>query len=257
MNKGKANRRARVFLAVCARLVRRPIVHCLILGFSRLFTFLSQLCSWPPLHFLSAAAVVVPRAAVAHAPLLLAAARAPAACCRTLPCRLLPRARLLPAAARAVLLCLLPRAPSSAAAAHAMSWSRGRGGSEEIHGRGRGGSDWIYGAGRGSSDEVHSAGGGSCDSDEVHVGGRGGRDWIYGGGEWAAAGSMVEEGKVRRDPWSGVVELAATVSTAEGEGVPTGSIFAVRRQHPVVKQAGLKFHCAKVVSRHLVALSIQ
>lgn len=77
------------------------------------------------------------------------------------------------------------------------------------------------------------------------------------GGEWAAAGSMVEEGKVRRDPWPGVVELAATVSTAEGEGVPTGSIFAVRRQQPVVKQAGLVFHCAKVVSRHLVALSIQ
>jgi hypothetical protein len=76
------------------------------------------------------------------------------------------------------------------------------------------------------------------------------------GGEWAVAGSMVE-GKVRRDPWLGVVELAATVSTAEGEGVPTGSIFAVRRQQPVVKQAGLEFHCAKVVSRHLVALSIQ
>jgi hypothetical protein len=76
------------------------------------------------------------------------------------------------------------------------------------------------------------------------------------GGEWAVAGSMVE-GKVRRDPWLGVVELAATVSTAEGEGVPTGSIFAVRRQQPVVKQAGLVFHCAKVVSRHLVALSIQ
>jgi hypothetical protein len=63
-----------------------------------------------------------------------------------------------------------------------MSWSRGRGGSDEIHGGGRGGSDWIYGGGQGSSDEVHGAGGGSCDSDEVHVGGRGGRDWIYGGG---------------------------------------------------------------------------
>ena len=77
------------------------------------------------------------------------------------------------------------------------------------------------------------------------------------GGELAAAASMLEEGKVRRDPWPGVVELAATVSTAEGEGVPTGSIFAVRRQQPVVKQAGLEFHCAKVVSRHLVALSIR
>jgi hypothetical protein len=54
------------------------------------------------------------------------------------------------------------------------------------------------------------------------------------GGELAAAGSMVEEGKVRRDPWPGVVELGATVSTTEGEGVPTGSIFAVRRQLIVV-----------------------
>jgi hypothetical protein len=77
------------------------------------------------------------------------------------------------------------------------------------------------------------------------------------GGELAAAGSMVEEGKVRRDPWPGVVELDATVSTAKGEEVPTGSIFAVRRQQPVVKQAGLEFHCAKIMSRHLVALSIR
>jgi hypothetical protein len=77
------------------------------------------------------------------------------------------------------------------------------------------------------------------------------------GGEVAAAGSMVEEGEARWNPWLGVVEVAATVSTAEGEEVPTGSIFAVRRQQAVVKQAGLEFHCAKIVSWPLVALSIR
>jgi hypothetical protein len=109
--RGKANGRARVSLAVCARLVRRPIVHCLILGFSRLFTFqfVLSLVRSPVASALLSAASSLSQCGCRRRSQGGCRARAPAACCRARPCRLLPRAPLPPAAARAPAACCRAR----------------------------------------------------------------------------------------------------------------------------------------------------
>jgi hypothetical protein len=114
--RGKANGRARVSLAVCARLVRRPIVHCLILGFSRLFTFqfVLSLVRSPVASALLSAASSLSQCGCRR--------RSPGRLPRTRPCCLLPRApsTWCPPVRSPVLLCLLPRAPLVPAAARAL-----------------------------------------------------------------------------------------------------------------------------------------